>query len=64
MNFSTSENLDFQRYCIATYGSIGNLIHEAKKGEIDAQVHLALDALTRKGLAISCRKMTTKRLDG
>ena len=40
MNFSTSEDLDFQRYCIATYGSIGNLIHKAKKGEIDAQVHL------------------------
>ena len=40
MNFFTSEDLDFQRNCIATYGSIENLIDQAKKGEIVAQAHL------------------------
>ena len=40
MNFFTSEDLDFQRYCIATHGSIENLIDKAKKGEIVAQAHL------------------------
>ena len=33
MNFFTSKDLDFQRYCIATYGSIENLIDKAKKGD-------------------------------
>lgn len=40
MNFFTPEDLDFQRYCIATYGSIENLIDKAKKGEIVAQGNL------------------------
>ena len=40
MNFPIANDLTFQKYCIDNYGSIEELIHKAKKGEIDAQADL------------------------
>ena len=42
MDFSIADDIDFQKYCTKTYGSIDNLKSKAKNGEIVAQADLGM----------------------
>ena len=42
MSFFAPEDLEFQRYCTETYGTIENFIDKAKNGEIVAQADLGI----------------------